>query len=1045
MLAFPSSADKSSAYRHTTVVGHQNASLAPSSPNTTRGDLSSSDMHTSWPPVCITNQPYFISNAVSKGDLLIEFMRQPQTFPISNDQDPPNDTFHLSASRQPSKSHEEPLLVGLMPVSMSVSAPDSNLFSGDIEKYSSVDYGNDSTSPLACLVYHMPQIAQTQWESMDKDQHTEIFFNNKTNETVGEHSQRPLITQEHHQVNGERPTRVLMSSSSSTSSSSTTSSSVSSAPRWPSRSPTATASQGSGGTNIPIRGDHQSNKRSFQTFASSASQQIVTAACIGINPAAHDNIRIRTNGFPRRDIAQSDHMMGSFQARYDGLNEYGVPSANLTVAAWLRPHLQRYLSATDPSSMGERRIVVLTGKVAQKSYGTEKRFLCPPPTVILDGPSWWIHRTSASKKKQQQQQQQQQQELTQKDEATPPKISVTMSGESETQEGQVDWFSHSGAMVGQTGFSDPPPQNIIGSIASPSAKSSVFHRAINTADRDWIRVPADDSLKGGKCHLRQLYINDTDEKRKQVECLTTIVLSNGVTAGTFASRPIKVISKPSKKRLSMKTTDSCIHHGAMVSLFNRIRSQTVSTKYLAVSTTSRSAGRQAFLFPGQDNVFQSEQVGNPCFTVRTSSWDPFVIWLVDTSWVPPASSSADALQADADEYIGSCGPSGRAGGGIPYPTPPAIALKNKTGRPLAIHYNQQVVLQCLTTGLVSPVMIIRKIDRASTVVGGANAKAYAHPEGVHGGECGDEILGDPVSQLHRVAFQVMKNDPAEEPASKDLMPRTRSAASYYLACRNDTVIIHESVRGRRPIQSTGSRDTMRAVAAAAAAVRPRTMLAGHDITWSNSSYLDPMNRSVTHHDATAARNPPDDLSRPAKRSRSAEESAKDDGSLMRSLPGPPGWSEWGGAYWFEDVSDSAVWTIAGTDCVKYTLWEPPGDPEHASTSSSILEPEPMLPAVFSYSYRKLVDAEDKGRSKVYIDIHGMNLSRDLEVWFGDIRSPQTEYHSREQIVCEVPSHSEMAMGAGASWKNKDSCRIPLLLAKRNGKAVYKTGKDYVFF
>lgn len=43
------------------------------------------------------------------------------------------------------------------------------------------------------------------------------------------------------------------------------------------------------------------------------------------------------------------------------------------VKQWLRSHLRNYLLAPNPVAMGERTIVILTGKVAQKSYGTEKR------------------------------------------------------------------------------------------------------------------------------------------------------------------------------------------------------------------------------------------------------------------------------------------------------------------------------------------------------------------------------------------------------------------------------------------------------------------------------------------------------------------------------------------------------------------------------------------------------------------------------------------------------------------------------------------------
>jgi hypothetical protein len=309
-------------------------------------------------------------------------------------------------------------------------------------------------------------------------------------------------------------------------------------------------------------------------------------------------------------------------------------------------------------------------------------------------------------------------------------------------------------------------------------------------------------ILSGRCVSKNLYINDADEKRKRVEVMVKIQLANGFNLGTFASKGIKVISKPSKKRQNAKNMDLCIHHGSTISLFNRIRSQTVSTKYLGVSTSNNSAIRYGsnvpLDWPAPGFSEENQNLNNStCFSVRTTSWDPFVIWIVDTS----------GKQQTNPEMFNTRNPASSA---PRRPTPPIIALQDKPDEPIAIHYNQPVVLQCLHTGLVSPVMIIRKVDKGSSVLGGVRLERAPQSTNdfKNGGEYGDEALGDPVSQLHKVAFQIV-NDPSttlghhsnfgNQPSfnnESDFLPRLTEPATY-LNCASDVVGMHQVSEPRK--------------------------------------------------------------------------------------------------------------------------------------------------------------------------------------------------------------------------------------------------------
>jgi recombining binding protein (suppressor of hairless) len=125
-----------------------------------------------------------------------------------------------------------------------------------------------------------------------------------------------------------------------------------------------------------------------------------------------------------------------------------------------------------------------------------------------------------------------------------------------------------------------------------------------------------------------------------------------------------------------------------------------------------------------------------------------------------------------------------------YPSPPpnAIPFMNN-GTPIPIYYNQTVVLQCLTSGVVSPVLIIRKVDRQTTAVGGG---AQEGSKGVGEQYCAPgEVCGDPVSQLHKVAFEVF------EPGKGAPESGSPGQTGAFLSCMGEKVNTYRPVDGRQ--------------------------------------------------------------------------------------------------------------------------------------------------------------------------------------------------------------------------------------------------------
>lgn len=328
--------------------------------------------------------------------------------------------------------------------------------------------------------------------------------------------------------------------------------------------------------------------------------------------------------------------------------------------------------------------------------------------------------------------------------------------------------------------------------------------------------------------------------------------------------------------------------------------ETVSTKYLCISGPPASfpAGEWKAM-TGQDSRPFAQGEDSTCFVARTSAWDPFIIYVVDPNKL--ATTPQNAPQPG-------------------YPRPPANALPMPArGGPLPVFYNQPIVLQCLSTGVVSPIMVIRKVEKGALAFGGVSTDSYGSAANRHPVAPGESI-GDMVSSLHKIALEVLA-DPREAYSS----PSTSALQGFpgsgsFLACLGENVGVNAAQNGRHATAEFASSAAGRS--ATADAVAENDYLASP-----STSAKFPQRRSVdrpspeeadftsdggkVRRSARRAPSVPEVLGGRNRRNGSIPYGDDSTGSDTGDEPAPTSFGAAQSRAWQIECGEPAVWTIVG--------------------------------------------------------------------------------------------------------------------------------------
>lgn len=403
--------------------------------------------------------------------------------------------------------------------------------------------------------------------------------------------------------------------------------------------------------------DHNSNYSHFrQSQSASANEVSVASLLTSDNTTNHKRRWEYEDNNNKQNTSTSKRLNSSSNNK---LNNNSNTTTNKKLIVSAAPPNNNHQK--DNSNNNERHKTIITclhASVAQKSYGSEKRFLCPPPIVQIKSPSNSI---------------------------------ITPEQRSEKLQLSMSVICENGdKILEQRSMLD---ENQSGSFkylhVTGTAKAKQFNLKVDL-------LPNNNNNTNNTA--------DSNSPPSPPASTTSSVIDSPAPSASFVSKPISIISKPSKKTAKTRNVSTCILANSPVSLFNRINSQTVRTKYMTSS--------------------------NNMLCAKNTTWSPFDIIIVNQPKAPqPLKSHRQQMTTIVSGRFTS-----RIQLAHPPPPPPQASVSSSTSTKLPVHvtYGTEIILRDSQTGVSSPSLIIRKVDK-----GRIAQCAYG-----------------PVSQMQKIALQL---------------------------------------------------------------------------------------------------------------------------------------------------------------------------------------------------------------------------------------------------------------------------------------------------